>query len=262
METIQAITIDFWNTLVDSSNGALRRQARNSAMQEVFSALDREWDEEAVTEAFRVSYVAFERLWYGEQRTMSASECVQVLWDHLDLEVPKAMHDDVVRKVELSILDGMPALLPGVTDALPRLAETCKIALISDTAMSPGSVLRSVLERHAIAGYFDAMVFSDETGVSKPHPKAFNTALSLLGVEPANAVHIGDIERTDIAGAAALGMRAILFRGDETGRYHREQEAGRTAANATAHSWADVLSILEEWMAQSQGGEDALKGNA
>jgi FMN phosphatase YigB (HAD superfamily) len=38
-------------------------------------------------------------------------------------------------------------------------------------------------------------------------------------VAPANAAHVGDMRRTDVAGARALGMRAIRFRGfsDDTG---------------------------------------------
>ena len=231
-------------------------------MRKVFDGLGRAWDEEAVSEAFRVSYAEFERRWYGEQRTMTASESVQVLWEHLQLDVPREWHDEVVRKVELSILDGIPGLLPGVADVLPLLAKTYRIALISDTAMSPGSVLRSVLERHGVAGYFDAMVFSDETGVSKPHPLAFETALSRLGVDVAHAVHIGDIERTDIAGAKAFGMRAILFRGDETGRYHNEQDTDETAADAIAHSWHEVKTLLDRWDADQAAPDGERKGSS
>lgn len=260
MNAITAITIDFWNTLVDSSNGALRRKARNEAIQRVFEALHREWDEDAVSEAFRVSYQVFEQRWYGEQRTMQASESVQVLWDHLGMDVPADLHEEVVRRVELSILDGLPQLLPGVAESLARLAEGRKLALISDTAMSPGNVLREVLERHGVARYFTAMVFSDETGVSKPHELAFRTALSRLGADAGHSVHIGDIERTDIVGAKAAGMRAILFRGDETGRYHHEQDSELIAADAVAHSWSEVETIITGWESQRAGSNTDMKG--
>lgn len=247
MSIISAVTIDFWNTLVDSSNGALRRKARNDAMLRVFEALHRSWDEDAVNEAFRVSYERFEQRWYGEQRTMRADESVRILWDHLNLDVPADLHDEVVHRMEWSILDGMPQLLPHAGDVLRALAAQKKIALISDTAMSPGSVLREVLVQHGVAEHFHTMVFSDETGVSKPHARAFTTALSQLGAEARSAVHIGDIERTDIAGAKASGMRAILFRGDVTGRYHGEQDAERTAADAIAHNWLEIESIIAGW---------------
>ena len=35
----------------------------------------------------------------------------------------------------------------------------------------------------------------------------------MLGAEPADAVHIGDLRRTDIAGARAFGMGSVRYRG-------------------------------------------------
>ncbi len=244
---IQAITIDFWNTTVDSRNGALRRAARNRALEKVYRSVGRPWDEEEVSAAFAHSYATFEQHWYGEQRTLSAAESLDVIWRYLGLEVPEELHAEVVTRIEDSIIEGMPGLLPGCADALDTLARRVPLALISDTAFSPGRALRRVLEAHDVDRHFDALIFSDETGVSKPHPRMFQRALDALGASPASAVHIGDIERTDIAGAKAFGMRAILFRGDESGRYHGEQDSERTAADAVAHSWTEVLAVLESW---------------
>lgn len=245
--SIDAITIDFWNTLVDSTGGPARRAARNAAIREAFDDIGAEFDEAAVREAFEVSYAEFERRWYGEQRTMDASACMQVMWEHLGVRMPEKQHRRVTEAVEDSILAGMPALLPGVEQVLPRLAQRFRLALISDTAMSPGRVLRQVLERHGVASYFRGMVFSDVTGVSKPHPLAYATALRLVEADAARAVHIGDIERTDIAGAVDAGMRAVLFRGDPTGRYHGEQQSENTRAHAVAHDWFEIESIINDW---------------
>jgi len=247
MGSIEAISIDFWNTLVDSSNGHQRRLARYDAVREVFEFINREWDEEAVDDAFHVSYETFEHNWYGHQRTMSASECAHVVWDHLGISIPDHVHDTIVRKFEDSILVGMPSLLPGARGIVESLAARYKLALISDTAMSPGAILRKVLEKHDVAKYFDVMVFSDETGVAKPHPKAFSTALDALEVAPVNAVHVGDIERTDVVGAVRSGMRAILFRGDSSSRYHGDQHTGNSIAHGVAHSWEEVAAIIAEW---------------
>ncbi|MBE0643025.1 MAG: HAD family hydrolase [Bacteroidetes bacterium] len=244
---IQAITIDFWNTTVDSRNGARRRQSRNLAMETAYRSVGKPFDEHAVAAAFEHSYQTFEKHWYGEQRTMGAAESLQVIWDYLGLDVSEKTHADTVRRMEDSILEGMPALLPGCSEALEALAAHAPLALISDTALSPGRVLRRVLEAHGVDRHFSAMIFSDETGVSKPHPRMFERALDAVGASPEHAVHIGDIERTDIAGAKAMGMRAILFRGDESGRYHEENHPDQTFADAVAHSWSEVCSILESW---------------
>ncbi len=244
---IQAITIDFWNTTVDSNNGARRRAARNRAMEDIYRSVGRMFDEEAVTAAFEHSYRAFEQRWHAEQRTMTADESLEVIWAFLDLEVPAEQHAATVRLMEDSILEGIPGLLPGCADALAQLSSRVPLALISDTAFSPGRVLRQVLQAHQVDAYFRTLIFSDEMGVSKPHPRMFERALAGVDVPASHAVHIGDIERTDIAGAKALGMKAILFRGDDSGRYHAENLPERTAADAVAHSWSEVLDILSDW---------------
>lgn len=244
---IHAVTIDFWNTTVDSRNGALRRAARNRALEQVYHSVGRPWNEEEVSAAFAHSYETFERHWYGEQRTMTATESLDVIWRYLGMEVSGELHDEVVTRIEDSIIEGMPGLIPGCAEALETLARRVPLALISDTAFSPGRALRRVLAAHGVDRHFRSLIFSDETGVSKPHPRMFERALDALGAAPADAVHIGDIERTDIAGAKAMGMRAILFRGDESGRYHDEQDAAGTAADAVAHSWPEVLATLASW---------------
>jgi ribonucleotide monophosphatase NagD (HAD superfamily) len=47
--------------------------------------------------------------------------------------------------------------------------------------------------------------------VGKPQPLLFRAAMARAGLEePARAVMIGDNPATDVAGAAALGMRSVL----------------------------------------------------
>ncbi|MEC8872469.1 MAG: HAD family hydrolase, partial [Actinomycetota bacterium] len=56
--------------------------------------------------------------------------------------------------------------------------------------------------------------FSDEVGVYKPDPAIFLAAMDGLGVDdPASVTHVGDLKRTDVAGARALGMATVRFRG-------------------------------------------------
>jgi putative hydrolase of the HAD superfamily len=61
--------------------------------------------------------------------------------------------------------------------------------------------------------FFDAWSFSDETGWFKPAAEAFRPTLEGLGVAAVDAAHVGDNERTDIAGAKALGMVAVQYTG-------------------------------------------------
>ena len=82
-----------------------------------------------------------------------------------------------------------------------------------DVGLTSSSTLRARLDRLGVLDAFDAWSFSDETGVFKPAPEAFRAALDPLGVDPRDAAHIGDNERTDIAGANALGMVSVRYQG-------------------------------------------------
>lgn len=62
-----------------------------------------------------------------------------------------------------------------------------------------------------IGDLVDEVVFAAECGdgTGKPAPSAFHAALERLNVEAARAVFVGDDPRTDMEGAAAVGMKTI-----------------------------------------------------
>jgi YjjG family noncanonical pyrimidine nucleotidase len=62
----------------------------------------------------------------------------------------------------------------------------------------------------------DALVVSEEAGVSKPDPAIFQIALERLGCRSDEAVMIGDSWTADIEGARRAGIRPIWF--NRTGR--------------------------------------------
>src|SRR5690606_25715294 len=59
--------------------------------------------------------------------------------------------------------------------------------------------------------YFRVIVSADEVGLSKPDPAPFLAALERAGVEPSQALHIGDHPVDDIAGARAVGLHTLWF---------------------------------------------------
>jgi putative hydrolase of the HAD superfamily len=248
---IRAVTIDFWNTIVGTGGGDARRRARNAALREALAGVGEPWDDERVRAGFKHVYEEFERVWFGAQRTPGASESLEGLWKFLDVRVSPEAHARVTLAFEDSILSGPPELLPGAAEAIAELAGRYRLAVISDTAFSPGRALREVLAGHGVLQYFSTLVFSDETGVSKPHPIAFETALAGIGAGAGQSVHIGDIERTDIAGAKDAGMRAILFRGDPGAMYRGDEDA--TRADAVAEHWAQIPGIIESLSAVVEG---------
>ena len=58
--------------------------------------------------------------------------------------------------------------------------------------------------------HVDGVVTSADAGAAKPDPAVFRRALALAGVDGGGAVHVGDSLDNDVAGARAVGIRAIL----------------------------------------------------
>lgn len=92
-----------------------------------------------------------------------------------------------------------------------------KLGLVSN-AFDPGWLLHRDLRHMGLEERLDFSVFSSEVGLRKPHPAIFERALETLGVEPENALFVGDRLFEDIRGAAELGMttvQALWYRADE-----------------------------------------------
>jgi FMN phosphatase YigB (HAD superfamily) len=80
-------------------------------------------------------------------------------------------------------------------------------------------VLRRDAEVFGLAERLDTMVFSEEVGVRKPAPEIFLHACRELGVEPADTMFVGENLKTDVQGAADVGMttvQALWFAADDT----------------------------------------------
>lgn len=92
--------------------------------------------------------------------------------------------------------------LPGVVRALTELgARGLRLACVSNWDISLGEALAAA----GLAARLDAVVSSAEAGAPKPDPRPFRLALARLGVEPEQALHVGD-GAVDREGAAAAGL--------------------------------------------------------
>jgi putative hydrolase of the HAD superfamily len=100
-------------------------------------------------------------------------------------------------------------------DVLPVLHDLrgrgLRLGLVSNT----GRNLDDFVRHHGLD--VDAAVSSGAHGKTKPHPTIFQAALERLGVEPEQAVMVGDSIEDDVEGAKAVGMRAVLL--DRENRY-------------------------------------------
>lgn len=75
---------------------------------------------------------------------------------------------------------------------------------------SDGSIERMVTSQ-GLGSFFRFVLDSHVVGVEKPDPRIFQMALERAGVEPAEAVYIGDLYSIDVLGSRAAGLDAILL---------------------------------------------------
>jgi len=95
--------------------------------------------------------------------------------------------------------------VPGTLASLRHL--DMKLAIVSNWDCS----LPDTLAGLGLEGLVDRVVVSAQAGARKPDPAIFETALNELKVEPERALFVGDSPETDVAGARAAGMRALLL---------------------------------------------------
>jgi putative hydrolase of the HAD superfamily len=213
-----AVTFDCWNTLMYEDDWHLAHALRVARLQEMAGEAGRAVAREEAERAFDAAWNRHMDLW----RVGEVSGAREVaLWGlaELGLAEPHPALEHLVAAFEEASHTSDVRALDGARETLELLAAAgIPCALVCDTGLTPGRVVRRHLDRLGLLDGLAVQIFSDEVGVPKPDPKAFRAALEPLGVRPKDALHVGDLRRTDVAGARGLGMRSvrILDRHDDT----------------------------------------------
>ena len=143
---------------------------------------------------------------------------------------PGAYDPEIFVRYTSSIIEGMGGSGPGVQQAARDIygqwavchhfemyddvpdairavrALGIRIGLISNTERC----LTTFAEHFELREMIDVSLSSADHGFMKPHPSIFTAALERLGVQPGEAVMVGDSISHDIAGALGIGMRGVL----------------------------------------------------
>ena len=121
------------------------------------------------------------------------------------LGIPELDHA-TARRAMLEALEFTP-----YPDAEPGLHELRDRGVTMVIASNWDCSLPEWLRPAGILGLVDGVVTSAEVGAAKPSPRVFERALGVAGVEPGEALHVGDKVDNDVEGAAAAGIRAVLL---------------------------------------------------
>jgi HAD superfamily hydrolase (TIGR01509 family) len=242
---LEAVTFDYWNTLCCEPPGGYLRGRRLEAMGRVMG-------DAGVGDAGVVLAAAYDAAWLEYQANWEAN--VQYTGRHAARSIADTVHRHYgldTNGVRQRLFDAFASaslagaaelsLIDGVADALAALHRLgVGLAIVCDVGFTPSSELRRHLVQHGLLGYFDAWAFSDEVGVYKPDNRIFEHALDGLGSpHPSRCAHVGDRRRTDIAGAQAMGMRAVRL----TAVFEDDPAQG-PSGDAVVSSYEDLLPAL------------------
>jgi putative hydrolase of the HAD superfamily len=184
---VKAVIFDLWETLIDWD-----RQSAARMLQEVDALVGNGFAERWDTSNLR--YVA-------PIRTALA-----------EADVPEELVEEICA-LRLRYHRRSLVPRPGAVETLRRLREDGYLVGLITVCSEDIEVLWPETE---FAGLFDAEIFSSSIGLSKPDPRIYLACCDALGVEPHEAVFVGDGANDELEGARRVGMDAILI--------HREGE--------------------------------------
>jgi putative hydrolase of the HAD superfamily len=214
---IRLVTFDFWQTLLADTpeSGAAAHALRLDAVGQALRKAGHRYDATALEAADVRALARLNAIW-REHRDVSPAEQVRVFLEALDPALPGALPPEdrgaVDHAYATPVLTHTPVVAPGAVEAIRTLAARgLALAIVSNTGRTPGTVLRQLLARAGILDAFAVFSFSDECRVRKPAAAIFHQTLAEARFDPASAVHVGDDPLNDVAGARAVGMRALHY---------------------------------------------------
>lgn len=234
-----AVTFDCWNTLMYEGDWELAHALRVTRLREAAQEAGRPVAPEEATRAFDAAWGRHMEDWRAGEAS-GAREVAHWALGELGLRDPHPALEHLVTSFEEASHTGGVRALAGARETLEALAEAgIPCALVCDTGLTPGRVVRRHLDRLGLLAGLAEQAFSDEVGLPKPDPKIFRAALEPLGVRPEHALHVGDLRRTDVAGARSLAMRSVRIRA------RHDDPTPLPEADFVVSSHADLRALLD-----------------
>ena len=235
---LRALTFDYWDTLYEGGALPERVALRRTAVGALLGAYGRALPDEQLRALYEESGREAARWWSEEHRGYRTDERLRWILERAAV-TPRHECQHVAAAadaVDNALLMLPPAMLAGAWQMLRILSRHFTLAVISDTGFASGRAQDRLLEKDAARDFFAATIYSMDIGHAKPRPEIFAAAVGTLGIEPAEIVHIGDNERTDVRGALAAGFRAV--------RLDVVRSGGPSEAEFVARSFEELTQYL------------------
>jgi putative hydrolase of the HAD superfamily len=184
-ESLRAVIFDLWNTIAEWP-------------EETWAAVRPE-----VARHLGLEVEEFEARWYGDVAVLRETGPFADVLELFDV-TPEAAEQVVALRRDVTRQGLVP--VPGALETIATLRERgYLIGLITVCSED----VAALWEETEFGGLFDVEVFSAKVGLRKPDPRIYWLALDGLGVEPEEAVFVGDGANDELAGAERVGIRAV-----------------------------------------------------
>lgn len=178
---------------------------------------------------------------------LDAPRLVQVMHDTLTdfgLDMTTLDIDEVLSHYSWGQVPGT-RLYPDVKPVLETLrAHDLRLGLLTN-AFQPMWMRDKELHDLGVLSCFDCRTSAADVGKLKPHPLPFERTLDCLGATPETAVFVGDSLKADIAGALAIGMKAVWRQPDED--VLTDPDGDSPTPDASIETLDDLLPLLDAW---------------
>lgn len=233
---IKAIIFDFGQTLVDSAGGfkAAEKWAQSEMIPD-FRALPHD--------EFLATYRKVRSDFHNRSvfsRKAIWLEVYKQAGQTPDLHALEKREDEYWERVKAN-----SRLFPEAADVLAGLARDFSLALITNTQGQKASGTHRLSQFPELEHFFKVIVVAGEGGIpAKPDPMPFARCLEQLGIQPHEAVYVGDDWRIDVCGSRDFGMHPVWLRHQLVKRNWPDVKDHSVPAITSLEALLDLENIL------------------
>jgi putative hydrolase of the HAD superfamily len=149
------------------------------------------------------------------------------------------MVDDITMEESMAYWPRVEAV-DGAVETLRRLKPGRRLVLATGAEVSTEAEIRKALARVDLNKYIDDVFCHKNTGLHKPEEAFYRFILERLGLNPDDALMVGDSIEKDVVAANRVGMRAVWFNPHSSMEKH-------SPVMKTIHHLLELPLLLEDY---------------
>jgi putative hydrolase of the HAD superfamily len=205
---VRAVFFDVGNTLLYPSPSV------SHVVEEILRSAGHDRDLEAIEELMPLVDAYYEDRFRADDTFWTSEEATSEVWVGMYSLLCRTLGiDDEAEALARAVYRefGRPDRWRAYPDVAPALERLRARGVLTGIISNWDTRHEGILEGLGLGTLLDTIVCSSAVGLHKPDPRIFELACERLGVKPSETAHIGDHVYSDILGARAAGMHAVLI---------------------------------------------------